>query len=274
MNIQQSKIITWWHTGRDYHRGVLLFAAISKNKTLIHYFKKKTEKFGRSKLEYQLPKAAGLYYKNMPLPSTVEQKPLQTQQNKTTGKTKAKTVKPLLQTPEKTPYKTQINTETAKDYPQVIRRLKYEYSDLYNKRSILHKRMGLVNPENSPENITTRSVLLKEIQKTTGQMEFLHPFIEAFETKGVIPLTEQVWPPKKAEQLPMDPVKLKKIKKNLQSSNTKDKNLLLYQKMQKQKTENPIPAGPKKQKLELRIKKREIEITKIDQQLFDIQYAD
>jgi hypothetical protein len=68
-------------------------------------------------------------------------------------------------------------------------------------------------------------------------------------------------------ELPTTPQELKKLKKNLQTSNTKDQNLLEYQDIIKADKPNPMPPGPKKLKLENRIKTRLAQIEQIDYKL-------
>src|SRR6056297_845994 len=66
MNANQKDVVKWWHSGRDYQQGVMLYARLGKNKMLMHTFMKKHERFGRRKLEYELPKSVGLDWKRMP----------------------------------------------------------------------------------------------------------------------------------------------------------------------------------------------------------------
>jgi len=303
MNANQAEVIKWWHSGRNYQQGVMLYARLGKNKMLMHTFMKKHERFGRRKLEYELTKSVGLDWKKMPgaskekagkIPSKPGSQTLVETQAKTPEKSPVKTVdKP----PVKSAWKksesktgkhdtrikkatgtseiteTRTSGEPAKQYPKVIRRLKYEYSDLFTKRSLMHKRMRAVPPENSQQNMNSRALLLQEIRTITDRLEFLYAFIDDYENRGVIPISEEIWPAKKKQQLSDDPEELKKKKKNLQSANTKDRNQLQYQQKSRGKKEKPMPEGPKRRRIEFRIKNREAQIEEIDQKIVDLENA-
>jgi len=304
MNANQVEVIKWWHSGRDYQQGVMLYARLGKNKMLMHTFMKKHERFGRRKLEYELPKSVGLDWKRMPgankekagkMPSKPGSQILGETRSKAPEKSPAKTVDkpPVKSAGKKSDGKTgkhdtglkkvaedseipeaKTSGEPAKQYPKVIRRLKYEYSDLFTKRSLMHKRMRAVPPENSQQNMNSRAVLLQDIRAITDRLEFLYSFIDDYENRGVIPISEEIWPAKKKQQLSDDPDELKRKKKNLQSANTKDRNQLQYQQKSRSKKEKPMPQGPKRRRIEFRIKNREAQIKEIDQKIVDLENAD
>jgi hypothetical protein len=162
--------------------------------------------------------------------------------------------------------------EYTTEYGPVIRRLKYEYSDLYNKRSIMHKQMCAVPTENSQFNMTQRAMLLAKIKETTERMDYLYAFEQAYTEKGIIPIEEEIWPPEeKPEEIPTDAEGLKKLKKNLQTYNSKARNVLLYQSKSKTEQEHPMPKGPKRQRVELAIKRREELIEEIERRLFELE---
>jgi len=265
MNQNQLSVIKWWHSGRDYNFGLQLFSLLSKNKTLLFTLAKKSAKFGREKLSYELPKAAGLNYLNMPalpkgveIPKTLDQRMKEQFPGKINHSASKHNQKQI-----------ELKKELEKQYPKIIRRLKYEYSNLYNERSILHKKMGYIPQNNTSQNMNDRSNLFQEIGKISAKMELIHHFTQQYEKDGTIPEEKEVWPVKKENPLPKDPDELKKIKKNLQSSNSKDNNRLNYQDTKKHEKLNPIPPGPKRQKIEKRIKSRLSEIQEIEQKLID-----
>jgi hypothetical protein len=296
MNANQKDVVKWWHSGRDYQQGVMLYARVGKNKMLMHTFMKKHERFGRRKLEYELTKSVGLNWKRMPGASkekgaevhsktrsetiakahagTRVKAPAQSSGGGSDGKTGKQDTGLKKTTDGSKTIEAKTSGEPEKQYPKVIRRLKYEYSDLFNKRSLLHKRMRNIPPENSQQNINSRAVLLQDIRDITGRLEFLYAFIDDYENRGVVPISEEIWPAKQQQQLSDDPQELKRIKKNLQSANTKDRNQLQYQQKSRGKKEKPIPEGPKRRRIEFRIKNREAQIEKIDQKLVDLENAD
>lgn len=253
----RNEVIQWWHSGCDYQTGCMLFAQTNKNPQLAQFFMQKTARFQGEKLKYQLTKAVGLNWQKMPKPDKMPEK------SKPTTK--------LESVPAREPENFIPETGRETEYPKIIRRLKYEYSDLYNRRSINHQRMGKVPAENAPRNMDRRAELFREIELITDRMEFLWGFIESWEKTGVEPIEEEIWPVKKEEELPDDPDELKRMKKNLQTSNTKDRNMLQYQQKSKGKRNNPMPPGPKRIRIELRIARRDQEIERIDTKLVKIE---
>lgn len=283
MNTEQREVARWWHSGREYQQGVMLLAMFSKNKVLVHTLMKKIEKFGRNKLEYELPKSVGLNRDKMPKADAVaEERSLtpalpggegaepetSTQQPATVTLSELDSYRVEGQQPATSDDEPQYTTENG----PVIRRLKYEYSDLYNKRSILHKQMAAVPTENSQANMMQRAMLLKKIKETTNRMDYLYGFEQAYNEKGVVPIEEEIWPPEeKPEEMPTDAEGLKKLKKNLQTYNSKARNILLYQSKSKTEQEHPMPKGPKRQRVEIAIKRREELIEEIERRLFEIE---
>jgi hypothetical protein len=133
--------------------------------------------------------------------------------------------------------------------------------------------MRAVPETNTPENMNKRALLFADIEKLTDRMEFLYSFIETWEKTGIEPIEEEIWPVKNENELPDDLDELKKIKKNLQSSNTKDRNLLEFQQKTKAAKNNPMPTGPKRKRVEFRIKKRQQEIERIEQKIVELENA-
>ncbi len=260
-------IIVWYHSDKNYQAGLLLLAKYGRNTALLrNLMKPGKEKFGgHKKLTSQLAKIAGFNTLNPPvLPKEL----------------KDKSVIKLVSTSDPnsnliscTSYQNS-KIENENEYPKVIRRIKYEYQEKYTHRSILFKQMLAVPDNNKPENMKARSLLLKEMNEETDRMEFLYAFIKAYQTNQSIPNEEIVWPVvKSSTKLPDNVDELKSLKKKLGSSNTKDKNLLLYQHVSKQKKENPLMDGPMKTKIQNRIKIRLSKIDAINKKLLKTKYA-
>ena len=277
MKQEQIEILKWWHGSRDYLQGVLLLSRFCKNKTLVKTLMKPgKENYGNSvaKLHYELAKSQGLNWREMPgLPDELEAVNEDVNSDVlTTDETDS--------LPEITLTDDLVsdNTEEVPDqYPKVIRRLKYEYSNLYTERSILHKEMREIPELNTLKNTFARADKLKAIKALSGKMEHLYGFLEDFEKSGVVPMEETIWPASTVPiipELPKSIEELKKMKKNLQTDNTKDRNRLLYQQRTQGEKEQPIPAGPKRTKIELRIRKKEQEIIAIDNQILQLENAD
>ena len=274
MNEKQIEVLKWWHGDREYQLGVMLLSRFGKNKVLVHTLMKPgKERFGGTdKLYYELPKAVGLNFRKMPpLLDGVAPEP---EQKRKPLYIPTLTGTIVIEKNRDDKFIPLISGKPLDQYPKIIRRIKYEYSDLYKQRSLLHKEMRGIAEANSPTNMTARQNLFGEIKAISLSMDRLYLFIAAYEKNGTLPLEEVVWPDSEAEkEFPNDVVELKKLKKNLQSANTKERNRLLYQQRTIAEKENPMPKGPKRQKYELKIKKREKLIVAIENKIVELEYA-
>lgn len=277
MNDQQLEVIAWWYGRRDYSSGIALLSRYCKNKTIVHTLNKPgKENFISSvhKLNYEVTKAVHLDWLHMPKdPSLDFQKGKNfSAENSSRGS----------QTEEKSyPTDTSFPLEEGKapddlnQYPKVIRRLKYEYSNLYKKRSILHADMRMVDEKNTEKNITLRKTLLAEIKSTSKKLEYYYAFVDAFEKKGLVPDEETIWPVDKPTE-PEEPktlAQLKQMKWTMQSETAKDRSRLLYQQRTKGEKVNPMPQGPKREAIELRLKLKEQKMAEITQQIKALENA-
>ena len=140
---------------------------------------------------------------------------------------------------------------------------------------MLHYDMKLVDESNSEKNTETRSALLAEIKAISAKLEFYFPFIDNYKKTGIVPEADTIWP----EEIPATPEEpktleqLRKIKWSLHRENTKDRCKLLYQQRTKAEKENPMPAGPKRDAAELRLKLREEKLADIINQITSIENA-
>lgn len=273
MTNDQLIIVQWWHGGRNYQQGVALLAQYNKNKVLLHtLIRPGKERYGgKEKLAYELTKAVGLNWKAMPaLPKGAKPAPgAVTLSAMPTGQaaSKLETLNSKLEAADLT-----ISGKPLDQFPHIIRRIKYDYSDKYTQRSMLHKQMREVPAANTDDNCEKRSALLAEIKALSAQMDFLHEFINDYEKTGKLPIEEQVWPKPEVEkpvELPADIDELKRMKKNLQTSNTKHRNVLLYSQKTKASKEHPMPDGPKRQRIELQITERDRQIEEIEKKIFE-----
>ncbi len=261
---KQYQVIQWWNNGRNYHEGLILLSQYSNNKILVHTLSKQGKEnlpAMQDKLAYELTKSVSLDWKNLP-----------------------KVIQPAAEkpVPEKIPdvpvmHHTDAPQEDLDQYPHIIRKIKYQYSDLYKQRSIKHRDMRSIPDENSEQNTLKRATLLGQIKQISAQMDHLHRFIKDYETSGNIPPEEIVWPPEpkiQSVKLPEDVAELRKMKKHYQSANSRDNNLLLYQTKTKAENLLPMPKGPKKTKIEYRIKQRLRVIEQIKNKLMQMEHAD
>jgi hypothetical protein len=273
MTQNQLSVLKWWHSDRIYSAGIALLAQFGKNKILINSLSRKHERFGRGKLEYVLPKSVGLDYKNMPdlpdelIDSDPGKDPLENEDPKSEAN-------PLLPAP--ITHVPLVSGKPIDEYPSVIRRIKYEYSELYRKRGVFHQSMGKIPEPNTPGNTKERKMQFDQLKEISARMDFLYTFILDYENNTVIPAENIIWPVAQTEPVP-EPESVKQLthkRSLLLNGNYKDNNQLLFQQIKKADKANPMPDGPKKEKIKLRVKKRESEILAIDNKLIEIEKKD
>jgi len=299
MNANQLEVVKWWHQDRSYKKGVALLARFCRNKVLVNTLTKKTERYGRGKLEYQLPKAVKLNFRKMPqlsdlpdvnestdafesletteLLDTVELPEVNKEEVSGDGivEDSVENIAENIVVEKPLPVGTKVPIISDKplgQYPKVIRRLKYEYSELYKARGISHKNMTAVPELNTPDNNKLRSGYLQGMKDISLRMDFLYMHIKEYEDKNIIPAEELIWPkPKADDAVVVDAPSLSKRRQNLLNANYKDRNVLRFQQIKKADKENPLPEGPKRESIKLRMQYRLVEINKIENQLLQIQ---
>jgi hypothetical protein len=261
MSDKQLEVIAWWYGRRDYRTGIELLSRYCKNNTIINTLSKQgKENFPASvkKLNYEVTKAVQLNWLHMPDDISG---PGQTGEESHADIPTREKQEDEKNNPADTsfPPEQEKKIDDTNQYPRVIRKLKYEYSNLYNKKSGLHAKMRLVEQTNTDKNNELRSQLLSEIKSISKKLEFYYGFLEKYEVTGISPDEAEIWPPPK-EQTPEEPKTLPELKKlmwSLRRENAKDGFRLLYQQRTKAEKENPMPKGTKRDAIELRIKLRE-----------------
>ena len=267
MKNAQSEVVAWWYGRRDYRSGIELLSRYCKNKTIVNTLSKHgKENFQASvkKLHYEVTKAVQLDWLHMPddiLSSREDEKEITPEIPSEKIKVEIKESAPdnSFQPEEK------IKIDDINQYPRVIRRLKYEYSNLYNKRSRLHNAMQKVEQTNTDANNKHRSEMLVEIKALTNKLVYYYQFIENYENNGVVPDETEVWPPEKVKEQeePLSLPEQIKLKASLQRLNFKDNCLLDYQQRKKAEKKNPMPKGNRRDAIELRVKLRNIRISEL-----------
>jgi hypothetical protein len=115
-----------------------------------------------------------------------------------------------------------------------------------------------------------RAEIFNLIKSISDRLETLHQASVAYEKDGTLPneseLFEQETKAPVSPELPVDEEGLKKQKKNLQSGNSKDQAILDYQGGTHDE-KKPMPNGPKRIKIETRMKERTARIMEIDMML-------
>lgn len=266
----KNEIIRWFNGPQDYTEGLRLLERISKkNKVISKLVRKGKTRSSVEKLTWELNKIAGL--KKIP-------------EAKRTGfiKPKKDLVKKVVPGKDSVPQDDKptfnlIGKNDIEDYPPEVRRLVREYSGKFMLRGKKHAELRGKPEDNSPETVEARKALIDEIRVISDRTEQLYKAFKEYEDTGSMDAVS-LWPEDYKEK--KDPDKkvltvdeLKVLKKNIQSSITKDRNQLLYGGKTKPKDGkgNPVPEGPKRTRLEKRVAKKEAEILALEQQIAELE---
>jgi hypothetical protein len=160
--------------------------------------------------------------------------------------------------------------KSGKQLPSHVRRLIHELNELFNDRAILHKQLGRIPEENTDENVSRRKEISDRMKEISDQMEKLYTAKDDYFSAGKLPDLTVLFPDFKkgdAKKKQMNGAGLMKRKKNLESSMTKDRNLLKYQSKIKLEYEDPMPEGPKRNVIENRIRNKQKELDEINELL-------
>lgn len=260
------EITDWIHSDRNYEVGVTLYSLYGKNLMLKRDFPGKAHKH-MDKLTYELCKIAGIDYQQLKNENKIgsESAPIPFRPMEIRGQIPVKNVATAL--PNAPDMPETLDVKKVMEYPSIIRRVIAEYAEAYQERSKLHRIMIEMPEGNSQTLKTKRAEIFEMVKGLSDKLERFYAIREEFEKNGFVPAEEDIWPKPKEKavaELPNDPDELKKMKKNLQSANVKDQNMLDFQSEKKGEKARPMPAGPKRMKLESRIKARLAMIEQIE----------
>jgi hypothetical protein len=273
----KKQVINWFNSPQDYDKGLKLLQSVSRrNKVIAKLIKRGETRSSFEKLVWELNKIAGL--KKIPVPKgKVENRivrkllsPLvpDVPEAVKTGKKEDVTI------PEKVRYSLIGKNDDINLFSPLVQKLIRENSSIYMQRGKKHAALTRLPDGNDSETILKRTALMDSINEMTARLEVLFEAWNLFKKSGIEPNPDELWPEESSKavintaQVSVD--ELKTLKKNIQSSVTKDRNLLLYGSKTRQEKEDPMPAGPKRTKLEKRIAKKEAEIIQLDQQIADL----
>jgi hypothetical protein len=266
-NIKE-QIIDWFNGPQDFETGVSLLEQVSKkDKVLGKLVRRGENKASFDKLVWELNKVARL--------KTIPEKDL------TKLKKAPKFQKVKESVSEESEDKTRISLIKGKElgsYPPEVQKLVNEYSSLYMERGKKHSALKKTGDGNNKEAVDSRKLILVEIAKLSERMEILFEAFNNYEKNGIKIISSVLWPEPDSQaaaaginpELSID--ELKTLKKNIQSSITKDKNMLLFSTKTKPPSgkEKPLPAGPKRISLEKRVAKKEKEIYDLDMRIAEL----
>ena len=295
MNDNQLKVIGWIRSGMDYNAGLNLLVELTHKQTFFNLFSGK-DKALADKLAYEICKATMLAnhitWKDFirkvkegegieivgksvelstDLPDVKLPKIIPVEENKLKiSELDSANRNETIETSET------LETKPFTEYPPIIRRIIHDYAALFQERSKLHSVMTEM-PESNADSVCAKRVELFDLIKSiSARLEILYSAKKEFDEKGIIPEEYDVFPPVGKEETEpdiasLDEAALKKQKKNLQSSNSKDQTILDYQSKERTEVKTPMPNGPKRLKIEMRINDRNKKIVEIETLL--LKYA-
>jgi len=289
MKEPKEEVINWIRSGMDYNEGISLLINVSHNQRWFDMLTGR-ERWMKDKLAYELCKASNAadvtnwkaFIEEVKNGVKITGKTSQEKDDNNSGKlpdvkpekenipkvsapvsSKADNQEPMM------PEAETLETKPLSEYPPVIRRIIYEYASLYQERGKLHRVMTDMPESNAEPVIIKRKEMFDVIKSISDRLKLLYEAKTAFDEEGIIPSEQDIFHSEKKEvKTPdissFDEASLKKQKKNLQSNNSKDQALLDYQSKAHGNIKNPMPAGPKRIKIESRIKDRNKQIEEID----------
>ena len=269
----KQEVEQWIANGCDWNAGLLIYSKYGKNQSLVKNISGNPKVYG-GKLTYELCKLAGIDYARLKNKITISFDAQPSVRNinppaitSTHAKNEPASINQLSEFPE------QLVVSNIGEYPAIMRRVITEYAETFQERSKTHRIMVEMPEGNSQALKTKRAELFSIVKMLTVRLELLFAAREQYDKNGQLPDEEVLWTTKKETpvvELPDDAEQLKKMKKNQQSANVKDQNMLDYQSEKKMDKPRPMPAGPKRMKLENRIKARIKLIEAIDYKLLKV----
>jgi hypothetical protein len=285
-NEKQETVLGWIESGCNYQQGYMLYGQFGKNKFLRKDFIGKQHKYA-TKIIYELCKSVSLDYARLQaenlipaLSATLQDiNPDQSFQDSDINlpdgqinqvepvEFNAQVSEPVADMPES------LSATKIAEYPPIIRRIIAEYAETFQERSKTHRILTEMPQGNSQALKTKRAEIFDLVKAFTIRLEYLFKIRQQFEQNGELPLEDKVWPkPQELQETTLsdDPEELRKMKKNQQTANTKDQNMLDYQTMVKGDEKKTMPSGPKRTRIENRIKGRLKFIQEIDLKLVSL----
>ncbi len=241
-NQAKEQIINWLNSNRDYTEGVVLYSIYGKNNAIKKLLPGRQHRYA-DKLAYELGKLAGF------LPGKLPSEMMLAHPNKASSL-------PENKIDDVTTKSTSPNI--LKDsIPKVIGALITSMQKAYKKRSILHKRLKTIPPDNRSDNVKEREKISKDMEKLSDQMDHLAEMKNEYELNGTLPDPNDIFDKPKDNSPPKIDFDLaRKQRLNLQKSIALDKLLLNYQGKKKLLKLNPMPKCPKRTNIENRIAKK------------------
>lgn len=293
MENNQFKVIAWIKSGMNYNDGVALLTELTNKQSYSSVFIGR-EHTMKNKLPYEICKASQLAdftnwkvfiqkIKNSSpaaahLNISPAEKKLAHHYSKNFESSKIELAVSLPNSLEELD-----DSKNAAAYPPVIQRVILETANLFQKRRALHLQMGQLSDNNSSSVILQRAELFDSIKSISERLKVLYDARQFYIEKMIIPDGRQLFDndsvpvsnlKNKIQKLgaisTLDAADLKKMKKNLQTLNSKDQSVLDFQSPKHSGQRVPLPNGPKRSKLETRIRERIKLIEEIENQIINL----
>ncbi len=250
----QEKVNKWIAEGCDFDAGIAILNNTGRHKQLVRVMSNRPHRYAE-KLHYELLKAAGL---NTGLPVNKSGLTLNASDD--------------VYEPQLAAVSTKNKSAKKDQLPEEVEKVIKFHADAFKTRAILHETMANLPNDNTDALIAQRKELSDQIAECSEMIDIMWKAKEDYYVNNIIPDIKTLTAEKQADvkpvvELPDDQEELKKMKKNLQSANTKDQCMLDYRQTAKGEKKNPLPDSPKRIKIELRMKQRDTAIEAIDYKL-------
>ncbi len=282
------KVIDWIKSGMNYNDGVSMVIKFSGRQGLLRQFAGKENKL-KDKLTYELCKVAGLanhtnwkllienidYYGSEDF--DLRLKSILTRVAPKRSREADTEFQVTLNEEGENEFDEKIIYPGLKDeYPVIIHRIMNDMAELYQQRSLLHGKMVSMDDSNKRNLVKERVKLLDQIKQISDRFIFLYEAKQKFLLDRKIPEENIIYPEestKKEDSLVFQKnvVELKKQKKNLQTSNSKDQTKLGLIEKANLNQIGKTPVSAKGILIELRIRERIKMIEDIDYQLVNLE---
>ena len=244
----QEKINKWIENGCIFSEGVVLLASTGKYNPLVRSISGRPHRYA-DKLRYELLKLASA------------------------GSRASTSVFDKINL-EPVPEKNTPSPDPKKQLPPDVEHVIKLLADAYKTRSILHAAMSELPSGNPKQLVLKRKNLSDDINACSNVIDTMFQAKEDYYVNGTIPdiqkLTDSVTGNTTIAPLPDSIELLKELKKQIQSKTSKDQFMLEYRQYFKGENPNPMPKGPKRTKIELRLKSHFETLESIDTKLHEL----
>lgn len=270
--MKNQKVIDWFSGGMNYNDGIKLLVSITGRPNVVHTFSGYENSLS-GKLCYEILKAskmADIRNWKQVAAALKSGQPIETQIQSVKVQPATPAAMPKIDAADKDIETIDGPEKQLHEYPAIVRRIVHEYASVFQERSKLHFAMSEMPESNSESMMAKRAEIFDIVKASTVRLQQLYEAKLAYDKDGTLPDEKLLYPvvEKAKSYSELSAEEIKRIKKNLQTGNSKDQRLLDYQSAERKDEKTPMPEGLKRKKLEMRILRRTKEIEKLDEILF------